>query len=328
MSFKTIAQAPARLNRSELAVPGIRPEFFEKAALSDVDVVLLDLEDSVAPDDKERARVNVIEALHTIDWRSKSVSVRINGIDTPYMYRDLIEVVEQAGNKLDLIMVPKIGTASDVYAIDMLISQIEMAKGFEKRIGLELMIETALGMQNINEIAAASSRSEALHFGAGDYAATLQARTTSIGGGNQNYAVLSERREGDEVRQSYLGDMWHHALSKIVIAARANGLRPIDGAFGDFSDPDGYRASADRAAVMGFEGKWAIHPSQIELANQSMSPMREEIEQAKRILVALDEAAQAGRGAVTLNGRMIDYASIRQAQMMVEKARMIEARKE
>ncbi|WP_170400087.1 HpcH/HpaI aldolase/citrate lyase family protein [Ruegeria arenilitoris] len=324
MSFHNIDQAPARLNRSELAVPGSQPGMFEKAAQSDVDVIFLDLEDAVAPDEKEQARKNIIEALNDIDWGNKTMSVRINGLDTHYMYRDVVDVVEQAGERLDLIMIPKVGTAADVYAVDMLVTQIEDAKGYKKRIGFEHIIETALGMQNVSEIAAASKRNESLHFGVADYAASTRARTTIIGGVNPDYSVLTDA-DADGGRLTHWGDMWHYALARMVVAARANGLRPIDGPFGDFQDPDGYRAAAKRAAVLGCEGKWAIHPSQIALANEVMSPSEAEVTKAQRILVAMAEAESAGKGAVSLDGRLIDYASIRQAEVLVEKAGQIAA---
>ncbi len=324
MSFHTIEQAPARLNRSELAVPGSQPQLFEKAAKSDVDVVFLDLEDAVAPDEKEQARKNIIEALNDLDWGAKSMSVRINGLDTHYMYRDVVDVVEQAGERLDLIMIPKVGTAADVYAIDMMVTQIEDAKGYNKRIGFEHIIETALGMQNVTEIAGASRRNESLHFGVADYAASTRARTTIIGGVNPDYAVLTDP-DKDDNREEHWGDMWHYAIARMVVAARANGLRPIDGPFGDFSDPDGYRAAAKRAAVLGCEGKWAIHPSQVELANEVMSPSEEEVSRAKRILEAMAQAEKEGKGAVSLDGRLIDYASIRQAEVLVGKADQIAA---
>ena len=325
MSFHTVEQAPARLNRSELAIPGSQPNMFEKAAKLDVDVIFLDLEDAVAPDEKEQARKNVIEALNDIDWGKKSMSVRINGLDTHYMYRDVVDVVEQAGERLDMIMMPKVGTAADVYAVDMMLTQIEDAKGYKKRIGLEHIIETALGMQNVHEIAAASKRNESLHFGVADYAASTRARTTSIGGANADYAVLTGSAEDDN-REVHWGDMWHYAISRMVVAARANGLRPVDGPFGDFSDPEGYRAAARRAAVLGCEGKWAIHPSQVALANEVMSPSAADIDRAERILKAMAEAEAAGKGAVSLDGRLIDYASIRQAEVMVNKVRQIAER--
>jgi len=322
MSFHPIEQAPGRLNRSELAVPGSQPEMFEKAAKSDVDVIFLDLEDAVAPDEKEGARKNIIRALNEVDWGTKSMSIRINGLDTHYMYRDVVDIVEQAGERLDLIMIPKVGTAADVYAVDMMVTQIEDAKGYKKRIGFEHIIETALGMQNITEIAGASKRNESLHFGVADYAASTRARTTVIGGVNENYAVLTDP-DANENRETHWGDMWHYALARMVVAARANGLRPIDGPFGDFKDVEGYRAAAYRAAVLGCEGKWAIHPSQIELANEVMSPSEAEINKAQRILKAMEEAEAAGKGAVSLDGRLIDYASIRQAEVLVEKAKQI-----
>jgi len=322
MSFTIIDQAPARLNRSELAVPGSNPTFLEKAAQSSADVVFLDLEDAVAPDDKVSARKNIIQALNDLDWSGKAVSVRINGLDTHYMYRDVVDIVEQAGQNLDLIMIPKAGTASDIYAIDMLVTQIEDAKGITKRIGFEMIIETALGMQNVFEIAAASKRNESLHFGVADYAASTKARTTVIGGPNADYHVLTDA-DGNGNREVHWGDMWHYPIAKMVVAARANGLRPVDGPFGDFSDSDGFVAQAKRAATLGCEGKWAIHPSQVDLANTCYSPSEEEIIKAKRILEAMEQAQKEGKGAVALDGRLIDIASIKQAEVMVEKAAQI-----
>ncbi|MBT5928998.1 MAG: CoA ester lyase [Rhodobacteraceae bacterium] len=324
MSFHPIEQAPGRLNRSELAIPGSQPQMFEKAAKLDVDVIFLDLEDAVAPDEKEQARKNIIKALNEIDWGKKSMSVRINGLDTHYMYRDVVDIVEQAGERLDLIMIPKVGTAADVYPVDMMVTQIEAAKGYKKRIGFEHIIETALGMQNVSEIAAASPRNESLHFGVADYAASTRARTTIIGGVNEDYSVLTDPAK-DGSRDVHWGDMWHYALARMVVAARANGLRPIDGPFGDFSDPDGYRAAAKRAAVLGCEGKWAIHPSQAALANEVMSPSDSEVDRAERILKAMADAEMAGKGAVSLDGRLIDYASIRQAEVLIEKVKQVAA---
>ena len=324
MSFLTIELAKARLNRSELAVPGSNVQMIEKAAKSSADVIFLDMEDAVAPADKEQARKNIIEALNDIDWGTKTMSIRINGLDTHYMYRDIVDVVEQAGTRLDLIMIPKVGTAADVYAIDMMVTQIEDAKGYKKRIGFEHIIETALGMQNVHEIASASKRNESLHFGVADYAASTRARTTIIGGVNPDYSVLTDPDE-DDARQIHWGDMWHYAISRMVVAARANGLRPVDGPFGDFSDSDGYIAAAKRAAVLGCEGKWAIHPSQITLANTVMSPSESEVDKANRIIEAMKIAASEGKGAVSLDGRLIDYASIRQAEVLVEKANQIAA---
>jgi len=324
MSFTVIDNARARLNRSELAVPGSQPQFFDKAAKGPADIVFLDLEDAVAPDEKEKARKNIVEGLNTLDWRGKTLSVRINGLDTHYMYRDVVDVVEQAGDKLHLIMIPKVGTAADIYALDMLVTQIETAKGFKNRIGFELIIETALGMQNVHAIAGASKRIESLHFGVADYAASTRARTTNIGGANPDYAILTDKDEQGR-REIHWGDMWHYALARMVVAARANGIRPIDGPFGDFSDVEGYKAAGRRAAALGCEGKWAIHPSQVALANETFTPSAKEVERARRILAAMEQAAREGRGAVALDGRLIDIASIRQAEALVKKAAAIGA---
>ncbi len=322
MSFKQVVEATPRVNRSELAVPGSSPRMFEKAAKSAADVVFLDLEDAVAPDMKEEARRNVIEAINDIDWGNKTLSVRINGLDTPYMYRDVVDLLERCSERLDLIMIPKVGTAADVYTVDCLVTQIETAKGRKKRVGFELIIETALGMQNVHEIAAASPRNESLHFGVADYAASVRARTVKIGGVHPDYGVLTDPDERGE-RAFFWGDPWHYAIARMVVAARANGLRPVDGPFGDIQDPDGYRAAARRAAVLGCEGKWAIHPSQIPLANEVFSPSPQEVERARRILEAMEQAKREGKGAVSLDGRLIDIASIRQAQALVAKAEQI-----
>jgi malyl-CoA/(S)-citramalyl-CoA lyase len=324
MSFKTIREAPDRLNRSELAVPGSQTKLFEKAARSAADAIFLDLEDAVAPADKPQARKNIVQALADIDWGQKLMSVRINAPDTHFMYRDIVDLLENCSERLDVIMIPKVGTAADVYAVDMLVTQIENAMGRKKRIGFELIIETALGMQNISEIAAASPRNESLHFGVADYAASTRARTTSIGGANPNYAILTDADEAGH-RLNHWGDMWHYALSRFVVAARANGLRAIDGPYGNYSDGDGYKAAARRAAVLGCEGKWAIHPSQIALGNEVFSPSEADVAQAKRIIAAMAEAEAKGHGAVSLDGRLIDYASIRQAQVLVKKAEQIAA---
>jgi malyl-CoA/(S)-citramalyl-CoA lyase len=324
MSFTVIEQAKPRLNRSELAVPGSNYKFIEKAATSDVDVVFLDVEDAVAPDDKEQARKNIVKALNEIDFGTKAVSVRINGLDTHYMYRDVVDILEQGGERLDLIMIPKVGTAADVYAVDMLVTQVEDAIGRKKRIGFEMIIETALGMANVDEIARASKRNESLHFGVADYAASTRARTTVIGGPNPRYGVLTDPDAAGK-RDYHWGDMWHYAIARMVVAARAAGLRPLDGPFGDFSDPDGYRAQAYRAAVLGCEGKWAIHPSQVELANAVFSPSETEVEKAQRILQAMEQAQKDGKGAVSLDGKLIDIASIKQAEVLVHKAKQIAA---
>jgi citrate lyase subunit beta/citryl-CoA lyase len=310
MSHTRVEPARQRLQRSELAVPGSNPGMFLKALDSAADYIFLDLEDAVAPGDKEQARLNVIRALQQHDWRGrgKTICVRINGIDTHYMYRDVVDVVEQAGHQLDTILIPKVGVPADVYLVDALLTQIEQAKGIAHRIGIDVLIETALGMAHVEAIAQSSRRLEAMHFGVADYAASCRARTVVIGGLNPDYP----------------GDQWHAALSRMIVACRAYGLRPIDGPFGDIKDPDGYRLAAKRAAALGVEGKWAIHPSQIALANEVFTPPPAEVDRAQRILMALEQAARDGKGAAQLDGRMIDAASARMAQNIVEMHRAIE----
>ncbi|HKX94082.1 MAG TPA: CoA ester lyase [Methylibium sp.] len=323
MSFTIIEQATPRLHRSELAVPGSNPAMFEKAAKCAADIVFLDCEDAVAPDDKEQARKNIIQGLNEIDWGTKTMMVRINGLDTHYMYRDVVDIVE-ACPRLDMILIPKAGTAADVYAVDMLVTQIEAAKKRSKRIGFEVLIETALGMANVEAIAQSSRRLEAMSFGVADYAASTRARTTVIGGVNKDSVVLTDKDENGN-RQSHWTDPWHAAQTRMMVACRAYGLRPIDGPFGDFGDPDGYKAAANRAAVLGYEGKWAIHPSQIELANEVYTPSAAEVTKARRILEAMAQAAKEGKGAVSLDGRLIDIASIRMAEALIAKADSIAA---
>ncbi len=318
MSFTQYTPARTRLQRSELAVPGSNPGMFEKAANSNADFIFLDCEDAVIPDDKAQARRNIIKALNEIDWKGKgkTMSVRINGLDTHYMYRDVVDIVEQAGNNLDTILIPKVGTPADVYVVDCMLTQIEEAVGIKDPIGIECLIETALGGANVMAIAQSSKRLEALHFGVADYAASMRARTTNIGGLNPDYNC-----------EGALGDQWHAALVSMVTACRAFGLRAIDGPFGDFSDPEGYKAAARRVAALGYEGKWAIHPSQIDLANEIMSPPEKEVTRARRVLEALEEAAKAGKGAAQLDGKMIDIASERMARNVIRQAEMIAARK-
>ena len=303
MSHLFYTPKKTRLQRSELAVPGSSPKMFEKAFNSKADYIFLDLEDAVSPNDKIIARKNIILAIKELNWKDKgkTLSIRINSLDTHYMYRDVIEIVERVGDKIDTILIPKVGSASDVYMVDCLLTQIETNKKIKNKIGIECLIETALGMSNIKQIATSSDRLEALHFGVADYAASLRARTVSIGGLNPDYP----------------GDQWHHGLSHLVMTCRAYGLRAIDGPYGDFNDPKGYIDSAKRAAAIGIEGKWAIHPSQIDLANQVFSPPLKEVEKAKRILEELSKASKEGKGAAQLEGRMIDAASARMAENIV-----------
>ncbi|MGE5225799.1 MAG: HpcH/HpaI aldolase/citrate lyase family protein [Planctomycetaceae bacterium] len=318
----------ARPHRSELAVPGTNLRAIEKAPTLGADLVFLDLEDAVAPDDKEGARANVIEALRAQDWSRTAISVRINGLDTHWCYRDVVEVVEACGDVLDTVLVPKVGAPSDVEFVATLLDQIEQRQGFAPgRIGIHVLIETARGMANVEAIARARrDRMEAMVFGVADYAASVQARTTHIGGANPDYAVLTDADPATGDRALHWGDQWHFGISRMVAACRAEGLRPIDGPFGDFNDGEGYRASARRAAALGCEGKWAIHPSQVALANEVFSPAEAEVERARRILDAMEEAAKEGKGAVSLDGRLIDAASIRMAEHLVRKVEQLRAR--
>jgi len=294
----------ARLHRSELAVPGSNPTMFEKALNSEADYIFLDLEDAVAPPEKIKARANIIAALKEMDWSGagKTVSIRINGLDTHYMYRDVVELIEEVAQHIDTILVPKVGVPADLYMVDAMLSQIEQAKGFEPgRIGLEALIETAIGMANVEDVAKYPNRIEALHFGVADYAASLRSRTVVIGGLNPDYP----------------GDQWHASLTRMLIACRSYGLRAIDGPFGGIDDPEGYMLSARRAAALGYEGKWAIHPSQIKMANEVFSPTDKEVEKAERMVIALKEAEAQGKGAASLDGKMIDAASERMARNVI-----------
>jgi len=314
-----------RLHRSELAVPGSNKRMLEKAPTSGADVVFLDLEDAVAPDDKAQARVNIIEALTTYDWSKCAVSIRMNGLDTHFAYRDLVDIVEACGDKLDTILIPKVGSAADVYFVATMLSQIEEYKGF-KPINIHILIETAMGMANVEEIArACPERMEAMVFGVADYAASVRARTTQIGGANPEYGMLTDPDESGQ-RAYHWGDQWHFGISRMVAACRAYGLRPVDGPFGDFGDPEGYKVAARRAAALGCEGKWASHPSQVELANEVFTPTAKEVDRARRILIEMDKAAKEGKGAVSLDGRLIDAASIRMAENVVKQIEQIDAR--
>ncbi len=316
MSFRIQPAPPVRPNRCQLFGPGSRPAIFEKMAKSAADVINLDLEDSVAPDDKETARRNVIEAIGDIDWGRKYLSVRINGLDTPYWYRDVVDLLENASERLDQIMIPKVGNAADIYAVDALASAVEAAKGRRKKISLEVIIESAAGISHVEEIAAASPRLQAMSLGAADYAASMGMQTTGIGGTQENYYMLHEGRK-------YWGDPWHWAQAAIVAACRTHGVLPVDGPFGDFSDDEGFIAQARRSATLGMVGKWAIHPRQIALANEVFTPSEEQVREAREILKAMEEARARGEGATVYKGRLVDIASIRQAEGIVKQAEMI-----
>jgi citrate lyase subunit beta/citryl-CoA lyase len=312
MSHTLFPLRKQRLQRSELAVPASNPSMIDKAAAGPADFVFLDLEDAVAPPEKEQARRNAVQALNDIDWaaKGKTVSVRINGLDTHYMYRDVVDIMEQAGSRVHTLLVPKVGVRDDLYMVEAMVNQIEQGKGYATRVGLEALIETALGMANVESIAQFGGRLEALHFGVADYAASMRARTTNIGGLNPHYP----------------GDQWHASITRMVIACRAYGLRAIDGPFGDFSDPEGYMAGARRAAALGCEGKWAIHPSQVAMANEVFSPPEAEVTKAKRIIEELRKAEAQGKGAASLDGKMIDAASEKMANNVLVLAEAIAAK--
>ncbi|KAE9632504.1 L-malyl-CoA/beta-methylmalyl-CoA lyase [Parasedimentitalea maritima] len=316
MSFRIQPTAPARPNRCQLFGPGSNTKLFPKMAASAADVINLDLEDSVAPSDKDTARANVIEALNTVDWGTKYMSVRINGLDTPYWYRDVVDLLEQAGDRIDQIMIPKVGCAEDVYAVDALVTAVERAKGRTKPISFEVIIESAAGIAHVEAIAASSPRLQAMSLGAADFAASMGMQTTGIGGTQENYYML----RGDEKHWS---DPWHWAQTAIVAACRTHGVLPVDGPFGDFSDDEGFRAQALRSATLGMVGKWAIHPKQIALANEVFTPSDAAVTEAREILDAMETAKANGEGATVYKGRLVDIASIKQAEVIVAQAELI-----
>ena len=316
MSFRIQPTPVARPNRCQLFGPGSRTALFEKMAASDADVINLDLEDSVAPSDKDSARANIIAATHDVDWGNKYLSVRINGLDTPFWYRDVVDLLEQASDRLDQIMIPKVGCAADVYAVDALVSAIEAAKGRKKRISFEVIIESAAGIAHVEEIAASSPRLQAMSLGAADFAASMGMATTGIGGTQENYYM---HRDGAK----YWSDPWHWAQSAIVAACRTHGVLPVDGPFGDFSDDEGFRAQALRSATLGMVGKWAIHPKQVALANEVFTPSEAAVSEAREILEAMEAAKARGEGATVYKGRLVDIASIKQAEVIVRQSEMI-----
>ncbi len=318
MSFKVQPASPSRPNRCQLFGPGSRPAIFEKMAASAADVINLDLEDSVSPADKAEARKNIITAINDIDWGNKTLSVRINGLDTEFWYRDVVEILEQAGDRIDRIMIPKVGCAGDIYAVDALVSAVEMAKGRKKPINFEVIIETAAGLTHVEEIAAASPRMVAMSLGAADYAASMGMQTTGIGGTQENYYMRGPNGE------THWGDPWHAPVVAIVAACRTHGLLPVDGPFGDFSDDEGFTAQARRSATLGMVGKWAIHPKQVALSNEVFTPSEAQISEARDILAAMAQAEAEGQGAAVYKGRLIDLASIRQAQVIVKQAELID----
>ena len=298
-----------RVFRSILAVPASSTKMVEKGLSSGADLLFLDLEDAVAPDSKDEARKNVIQTVNELDWRGRPSAYRMNALDTPWFYRDVIEVVEGAGEKLGLILVPKVERPEDLATLDTLLRGVEAASGLAPgKIKLEAQIETALGLVNIDAIARATDRLEALHFGPGDYAASVRVPQTNIG-------------TMDEWDDLYPGHRFHYVMHRIVVAARAAGLRAMDGPVADFRDEEGLRKSSLIARSIGFDGKWCIHPGQIESVNELFSPTEEEVAWAKKVVGAYEEAEAAGSGSISVDGKMVDAASIRMARNTLDLAR-------
>jgi citrate lyase subunit beta/citryl-CoA lyase len=296
-----------RLRRSELSTPANNERMIEKAAASTADLVFLDLEDSVSPNEKVGARAKVINALKTLDWGKKTRAVRINDLETEFAYQDIISIVEDAGDHFDIIIIPKVKSARDIWWVDVLLTQIEKRLQRTKRIALEVLIEEVEAMIHVEEIARSSSRLEALIFGPADYSASQ---------GMDNMII-----EGHA--DAYPGDPWHYARNKIAIAARAAGIDAIDGAFPDYKNLDGYHRECTRSKTLGFVGKWAIHPGQIDVANQAYSPSREEVDYARKLDMLYREAQEKGLGAIVFEGRMIDVALVRNARNVLVKAELI-----
>lgn len=301
----------ARLERSTLIVPASNAAMIAKAAAARADAVCIDCEDAVAPDAKAQARGHAIEALNTLDFGGKLRLVRINGLDTPFAYRDLVEIVEEAGANLDLVVVPKVGGRDEVRFVASLLEQIEAAFGLARPIGIEALIETAAGVLNIREIVTADARLEALIYGSGDYAASMGMPMATIGGFDGNDAL-------------YPGHRWHHVMHTIVGAARAHGLRAIDGPFAGFRDPAELERTARIARAMGFDGKWCIHPSQPAVVDAVFSPSLEEVALAREVTDAYDAATAAGRGAISVRGKMVDAANLRMCRDVLARAALAE----
>lgn len=310
-----MSDSMARLTRSMLFVPASRPDMMKKAAQSAADAVCLDLEDAVALEQKEASRANVIQALQQLDFGGRARMLRINALDTPFAYRDVIEVVEAAGERLDLIMLPKTRGVGDVHFLDLLLSQIEMRQHFSRRIGIEAQIETASGFVWLREIAQSAPRLEALIFGPGDYAASMRMPLANIG-------------EPDQHDTIYPGHRWHAVMHAIVAAARANNLRCMDGPYADFKDEAGFERACKVALAMGFDGKQCIHPAQLPTANRIFAPTPDELTWARTVVQAYEQASAEGRGAISISGKMIDAANIRMAQTILQRQQAIEAREQ
>jgi citrate lyase subunit beta/citryl-CoA lyase len=296
---------PRRARRVQLSTPGSSEKMMQKAAASAADHVFLDLEDAVAPSQKRAARQKIVAALKELDWGRKTRCVRINDLTTEYAFEDIIEVVEGAGEHLDTIMMTKVMTAADILSADKLLHQLEKKLKLRRRIGLEALIEEVEGMQNVDEIARCTPRLECLVFGMGDFSASMGVANHAIGGDS-----------------AYPGDIWHHARFRLVMACRAAGIDPVDGPYADFKNPDGYRQECTRSMLLGCVGKWAIHPSQIDVALDVYSPKKEDVERARKLEKAYAEAEAQGLGAINVDGVMIDVASIRILRNTIRKAEL------
>ena len=307
---------PLRLNRSELSVPGSRPDFFEKAAISDSDIIFFDLEDSVAIEKKIQARKNVIQAIKDIDWGKKSLSVRVNSINSSYFEGDLKSLMEANISRLDLLMLPKVESEKDVLKLEKIVKSYEKKYKRSNEIGFELIIENARGLINVNKIAKASKKTESLHFGAADFAASIGAKTLNIGGVNEFFGTLSSGK--NKKRSFFLNDIWQVALFNIKLAASVNNLRAIDCPYGDFNDYEGFESISRSSYTLGFNGKMVIHPNQIKLANKIFSPTKEEYLQAKEMLKVIEESSSKGKGAVAFKGKLLDNVTIKQADNVVQ----------
>jgi citrate lyase beta subunit len=295
------------LQRSVLATPGSNPRMIAKALASDADVVMIDLEDAVAPDAKAAARSTVAEALREGDWRDRPHTFRMNALDTPWFVRDLIEVVDGAQGRVDLIVVPKVGCPEDVHTVATILASLELATGARRPIALETQIESAAGLAQCEAIARANPRVKALVFGPGDYAASVRMPLAAIG--------MPDRWDAD-----YPGHRWDYPLQRVLVAARAAEVRAIDGPFADFHDHDGFRRSCLAARALGYDGKWCIHPDQVPIANEVFTPDATELSWAREVLAANAEAEREGRGSFALNGQMVDAATLRMARATLSRA--------
>ncbi len=300
-----------RLTRSMLFVPASRPDMIEKATRSLADAICLDLEDAVAPESKAASRAHIVQALQTLDFGSRVRMVRVNALDTEFAYRDIVEVVEQAGAQIDLIMLPKVQSPRDVHFLETLLTQIELHLGLPHRIGIEAQIETASGFLWAREIAQSSDRLEALIFGPGDYAASMQMPLTDIGALDEHDAL-------------YPGHRWHAVMHIIVAAARANGLRCMDGPYANFRNEAGLTEVTKIARALGFDGKQCIHPAQLATVNTIFAPATAEVARAEAVVNAYEQAMAAGKGAISLDGKMIDAANLRMAQAVLTRQQLIE----